>query len=314
VNIVQGIISDIRRQPVEGGTRTKFRLRSADGKETQVETRLDVPYNNGDVVQASGEIDSDLVLTAISIAHVLQASPPAPKPVPWLWVGVGCALLVIGVVVYRMSSGSPPKVTSPAGGTSGGSTLTVTAKACGKSLPNVELTLTGPTGATTSCRTGPQGSCEFPGLAKGTSQVTFGSITESVKLDGSSPKSVQISEPQKCSESPTPVPKPPNPSGGIPSGGAAYGGAPSGGSTLTVDVVNCEKQPMKNVVVEVATTTTPQKRFDSSTNSKGQSIFPGLQPGTYWVADNAEGGQKIQVVMNGTPSQFVAIVNCVRGR
>jgi len=305
---IEGSISDIQRQPVEGGTRTMFRLRSADGKGTQVETRLDVPYNNGDVVQASGEINSDLVLTAISIMKVRQALPPQPKPFPWLWVALGGALIVIGVMAYRMSSGSP----------SGGSTLTVTAMDCGKSVSGASLTLTGPTGYPTPISTGKDGSHEFSGLAKGSYQITFGKINESFELDGSSPKSVKIAQKAgpSCFGSSTPVPKPPagTPSGsavsgGAPSGGAASGGAPSGGSTLTVRVLNCQKGPAINVRVGVGTIS--PKQFVNSTDPKGESVFSGLKPGTYLVA--AEGGQEKPVVVNGTSPQFVLLeLNCGR--
>ena len=175
MNTVQGSISDIRRQPAEGGTNTTFKLHSADGKETPVETRLGFPYNNGDVVQASGDMTTDLVLTAISISRVVQAS----KPFPWLWVALACALLVIGVLAYRMSSGN----------SSAGSTLTVHVLDCRKQpVANVWVGV----GSTLPKEfTNSQGECAFSGLRKGRYPVLAeGSKTLDVVLDGSSPKSL----------------------------------------------------------------------------------------------------------------------------
>jgi hypothetical protein len=106
----QGSIFNIQRQPIAGGTRTTFRLRSADGKETQVETRIDVPYSDGSLVEASGEVDSDLVLQAQTVSLVSKSEPkPPPPPFPWRWVVVGvCVLVVIGLVVWWISRPSFP--------------------------------------------------------------------------------------------------------------------------------------------------------------------------------------------------------------
>lgn len=179
MNTVEGTVSDIRRQAVDGGSRTSFRLHSADGTETQVETRLDFPYNNGDVVRASGEIDSDLILAAASIAQVRQTSPS--KPFPWLWALAAFALLAVGYVGYRLLSGS----SSP------GSTLTVTAMNCGKVSAGSKLTLRRPNGTTTLCNgTAANGTCEFPTLPKGAYTVSRANVSLPVIMDGKTPQSV----------------------------------------------------------------------------------------------------------------------------
>jgi hypothetical protein len=85
VNSLQGNISNIRRRPLEGGVMTTFSLRSADGKEWQVETRLDFPLREGDLVQVSGEVNSDLVLTANSITPV-ASQPVSPTLKPKLYI------------------------------------------------------------------------------------------------------------------------------------------------------------------------------------------------------------------------------------
>jgi hypothetical protein len=79
VNSVKGSIFAIHHQILDGGARTSFRLRSESGQETLAETPLDFPWREGDMVQASGEVNSDLVLIAVSIAP-LASLPPPEKP------------------------------------------------------------------------------------------------------------------------------------------------------------------------------------------------------------------------------------------
>lgn len=195
---VQGRISDIQRQSVGGGTRTKFRLHSSDGKETSVETQLDFPYRGGDTVQVSGEIDSDLVLTAMSISSVSQPAPPTPpKPFPWIWVIAACALLIVGFAVKSWmsggsgSSGGTSSGGTSSGGTSGGSTLTVMVRCLGKPVADYWVGV----GTTLPKKyTNAEGECVFTGLQKGTYQVTAQNDKgREVSLDGSSPESIAFS-------------------------------------------------------------------------------------------------------------------------
>jgi hypothetical protein len=153
VNTIQGRVSDLRRQTIEGGTRTTFRLHAADGNETQVETRLDFPYKNGDQVQATGEVNSDLVLMAVSFAPV-AVMPPLPKHFPWKWVIAACVLLAIAFVVKSYLKK--------------GSTLTVIANNCGKPAPNAAIRLVAPNGVSTPCTTNADSKCIFRGLTAGT--------------------------------------------------------------------------------------------------------------------------------------------------
>jgi hypothetical protein len=185
-NTVQGLVSDLRREAIAGGTRTTFHVHAADGNETHVETRLDFPYKNGDQVRATGELNSDLVLMAVSIAPV-AVMPPLPRHFPWKWVISAVALIAIAFLVKSMLSK--------------GSTLTVTANNCGKAAPNAQIRLTSPNGVSTPCTADASSKCVFRELKAGTYTI-LASVERSqrVVVDGKNDLSiaVNLTSPMYC--------------------------------------------------------------------------------------------------------------------
>ena len=175
MNTIQGAVSDIQRQTLAGGTRVNFRLHSANGKDTAVETLLDFPYTDADVVQVSGEFNSDLVLLASVISPVSRPAPVVRKPIPWLWIGLAAALLILVVVVIGMLSGSR------------GSTVTIVAERCGTPAPGAVIHLVGPDGVSTpACSANASAQCVFRGLKKGSYDIIVGTVAmgKTAALDG----------------------------------------------------------------------------------------------------------------------------------
>jgi hypothetical protein len=196
MDTVQGRISKIQRQLSDGGTRTTFRLHSTDGKETEVETKLDFPYTNGDVIEARGTFNSEGFLGAVEIVPKTVPRPAPPrqeKPFPWLWVIVGCGLLLL--IVAGLAWLWPR-----------GSTLTVTVTRCGKPLQGATLTLAGPKGNT--CIVPANGICAFSGLPAGNYTIASGGATRPITVAAKSSPSVNFPIVTLCPGFKVPSPAP----------------------------------------------------------------------------------------------------------
>lgn len=177
---IQGTVSELETRQIDTGTLKRFRLHPKEGRDTQVETRSPIELKDGDMVEADGTINSDLVLLADSVSVVTKN--PEPSPFPWKWVIAGIALLAIAALVLFLVFANPAK-----------SSLRVLAEFCFRPAPNTQLQLLDGKGAVIKTeQTNAQGICVFDKLKKDNYTVKQNTKLVKAALDGKASQSVTL--------------------------------------------------------------------------------------------------------------------------
>jgi hypothetical protein len=178
---IRGTVSELETRQTPDGALKRFRLHPDEGRDSQVETRQEIDLKDGDLVDANGTVNSDLIFSADSVS-VVSVPPPINVKVPWKWIMAGIAIAVIVTIVLAVIFSNAGK-----------SNLRVLAVNCSRPVANASLQLSDSTGKVLKTeQTNAQGVCVFSSLKKNVYSVSQGGRSINVALDGKASQSATL--------------------------------------------------------------------------------------------------------------------------